>query len=159
LSSGLNAPSSKHGVDIKRAFSPAEYLTKFGYDTKWGTASELLKANSKIGSNSLTSFDFLRSDRHDLTKPLFIEFARCFFGKRQLVYSKGLKNLLAIADVQDSDIASGDLQPSTLCMSLDSAQWSKIVRSESTHCSRATVLKLSETGGQLAVIRYLESLD
>jgi hypothetical protein len=156
-SSGLRQPTYKHGVDVKRAYSPAEYVTKYGRATSWGTSSEITKAHIKTGFHSLTPFDFLRSDRPDLTAPLFAEYAHAFHGRRQLYYSSGLKSLLCVDTHTDEQISQG-VETSSKVMALTPDHWRTVIKHDKSHNTRALVLKLAQTGGSLAVIRFLQSL-
>lgn len=65
------------------------------------------KGHVKKGrENSLTPFDLLRQseDNPEYAK-LFRQYADAFKGKRQLVWSKGLKDMLGIEEVSDEQLA------------------------------------------------------
>lgn len=104
--SGLNSPSMQHGLDIRNGFYADQYVSK------WGLEDELTKGHIKKGKNGgLTPFDLLNLSIDDFEvfgkKPskLFQEFAISVKGSRQLVWSRGLKNLLQIADKTDQELA------------------------------------------------------
>ena len=103
---GLSAPSMKHGLDLRDGEYASEYVSK------WGIEHELTKGHIKKGKhNSLTPFDLLQLSIDDLDvfqkKPskLFQEFAISVKGARQLVWSRGLKQLLEIEDKTDEELA------------------------------------------------------
>ena len=77
------------------------------YVSKWGLEEEITKGHIKKGrDNSLTPFDILRLSENDAEySKLFREYADAFKGKRQLVWSKGLKDLLGIVEVTDEQLA------------------------------------------------------
>jgi hypothetical protein len=106
IRSGLNSPSMQHGLDIRNGFYADQYVSK------WGLEDELTKGHIKKGKNGgLTPFDLLNLSIDDFDvfgkKPskLFQEFAISVKGSRQLVWSRGLKNLLQIADKTDQELA------------------------------------------------------
>lgn len=99
---GLPDPSFQHGVDVKHAYSAAEYMAKFQKKTDWGTGAELTKSHSKRGSQGrYTPFDLLAIGRADL----FQEFAKAFYGQRQLYWSTGLKKRLEVHVATDAQAA------------------------------------------------------
>ena len=93
---GLKAPDLIHGVDVQNGTYAAKYVTK------WGLEHEVTKGHLKKGLNgSLTPFDLLRgASTNNHYKTLFKQFADVFKGKQQLVWSKGLKDLLGIKKSQ-----------------------------------------------------------
>lgn len=104
--SGLNSPSMQHGLDLRNGFYADQYVSK------WGLEDELTKGHIKKGKNGgLTPFDLLNLSIDDFEvfgkKPskLFQEFAISVKGSRQLVWSRGLKNLLQISDKTDQELA------------------------------------------------------
>ena len=68
---GLALPNRKYGVDIVRAYSPAEYLQKIGREQKWGAGAELTRSHVKRSRNrkGMTPFDLLRiaADKQDFS--------------------------------------------------------------------------------------------
>lgn len=97
---GLKLPTLEHGVDLQDGSYADQYVTK------WGLESEVTKGHLKKGrEDSLTPFDLLRQSI-ELPKYgfLFREFADAFKGKKQLFWSKGLKELLGIESKTDEEI-------------------------------------------------------
>ena len=99
----LPIPSFEHGLDWKKG-NYSEYVTK------WGMESEITKGHVKQGRlGSLTAWDMLRASMFQLDPKaekmgkLFQEFAISFKKQRQLVWSRGLKDLFNIEQVDDSD--------------------------------------------------------
>jgi hypothetical protein len=106
VKSGLDAPSMKHGLDLRNGFYADQYVSK------WGLEDELTKGHVKKGRNGgYTPFDLLNLSIEDNEvfdkKPskLFQEFAISVKGSRQLVWSRGLKKLLGIDDKTDQELA------------------------------------------------------
>jgi hypothetical protein len=90
---GLPAPSLAHGLTVQDG-SFAD-----GYVSKWGLESEMTKGHSKVAKQGgLTPFALLQSVLD--SGELFKEYAHSFKGKRQLVWSKHLRDLL-LPDAQE----------------------------------------------------------
>lgn len=163
---GLGAPNRKRGVNIIECQSAADYMAKFGREQKWGIASELSKAHIKTGkAKSMTPFDLLRSyeagNKHH--GALFVQFANAFFGKRQIVWSPGLKAIFGVAQLEDQELAEETLAPdSGKVTSLSAFEWRVVLHQPRD--VRAVLLQIAEggeasgDGAHDAVRRYIESL-
>ena len=153
---GLPAPSLAYGVDLKRAFSPAEYLAKFGHDTKWGSARELTKAHSKRGGQDrYTPFDLLRGLLPESqAQSLFVGYAKAFYGARQITWSRGLKKRMALSEVSDSEIVEGGAEAHHLVTVIGVDAWRAVVKAK----ARAKLLDAAESGGATAVRTLLAAL-
>jgi hypothetical protein len=102
----IPAPNEKHGLDLRNGDFASKYIGK------WGLEHELTKSHSKKGKKgSLTPFDLLNLSIQDEpingVKPsyLFKKYYEAFKGKRQLFWSKGLKDYFKINEVSDEEIA------------------------------------------------------
>ena len=153
---GLPAPSRTHGAHLERAFSPAEYLAKFGHDTKWGSARELTKAHSKRGGQDrYTPFDLLRGILPESqARSLFVGYAKAFYGARQITWSRGLKKRMALSEVSDSEIVEGGDEAHRLVTLIGVDEWRAVVKAK----ARAKLLDAAETGGAPAVQALLAAL-
>lgn len=105
---GLGMPSEKHGLDFRKG-DYSRYITKWG---QWGADSELTKSHIKKGSRgNLTAWDILKlsamgnQEQQEYFGKLFQEFALSFKGRRQLVWSRGLKAMFGIGEVSDEQLA------------------------------------------------------
>lgn len=136
IKSGLKAPDLIHGVDVRNGTYAAKYVSK------WGLEEEVTKGHLKKGLNgSLTPFDLLRGcSTNNHYKALFKEFADVFKGKQQLVWSKGLKELLGIKKVTDEEIIEETEKTSIEVRELPLKIWDLILKYE----KRAYVLQLVE---------------
>lgn len=158
---GLGVPSRARGVDVKQSFSPSDYLAKFGLEQKWGAGAELVKSHVKSGrAASLTMFDFLRiaqTTKDDVQKEkyikLFQEFAYCFYGKRQLYWTNGLKKQFDIVEVTDDEIINESLDDAEIVAVISKNDW-YFLRSLSFD-TRASLLRYAELGGGTAVFDYI----
>lgn len=99
--SGMKIPSLDNGVLVHDAAYADRYVTK------WGLEEEITKGHVKKGrEGSLTPFDILRQSEDDpYYGKLFRQYADAFKGKRQLVWSKGLKEMLGIVEISDEELA------------------------------------------------------
>jgi hypothetical protein len=103
--SGLPLPSMEHGLDLQDGTFTANYISK------WGLEYEMTKGHIKKGrKESYTPFDLLQKSIDDsliysrTSSSLFQEFAIAFKGARQLSWSRGLKKLFGLNDVDDQQI-------------------------------------------------------
>ena len=136
IKAGLKAPDLIHGVDVRDGTYAAKYISK------WGLEEEVTKGHLKKGLNgSLTPFDLLRGcSTNNHYKALFKEFADVFKGKQQLVWSKGLKELLGIKQVSDEELIEETEKASIEIRELGDLIWELILKYE----KRAHVLHLVE---------------
>ena len=136
IKAGLKAPDLIHGVDVRNGTYAAKYVSK------WGLEEEVTKGHLKKGLNgSLTPFDLLRgASTNNHYKTLFKQFADVFKGKQQLVWSKGLKELLGIKKVTDEELVDDTDKTSVEVRDLAVQIWEIILKYE----KRAYVLELVE---------------
>ena len=73
--------------------------------------------------------DVLEND-DDYSKALFREYAAAFKGKRQLHWSRGLKDYFAVVDKTDEELAKEKVEQADLLGLLTSDQWREIIRRE-----------------------------
>jgi hypothetical protein len=132
LTAGLEAPSELHGVDLQDGQAAANYVAKFG--DPWGVEHEMTKGHIKKGRDGhLSPFQFLEKfrDGDERFRAKFLEYDKAFRGRKQLVWSKGLRNLLSIeAEKSDEEIVAGDDPESVLFAHITRAQWAVILRKE-----------------------------
>lgn len=121
---GLEIPNlhnmKKYSVDVTRAKTPADYITKFGSDDYhkykeilsggWGAAQEISKAHVKKSSKGKTPFDLLRDiatgGEYQQNAKKFYEFTKYFKGKRLIFFSKGFRRKLNLGiEMTDQEIA------------------------------------------------------
>ena len=97
------------GLDGSGAAFQVQGATAAGnYVGKWGAAEELALSGKKSGRAGRSPFQLLAdyADQNDARAgALFAEFAGVFKGRRQLVWSPGLKKLAGIDEVSDEQAA------------------------------------------------------
>ena len=149
---------NRHALMVGDASEVEEYLTKMA-DTGyyWGPEEELVKAHSKRGRQGrFTPFDFLRDYIDTDSKrslALFREFAQVFHGRRQLYWSKGLKQeLLGTDGLTDEQIAESVGEQDDLLAGIDIPTWRYIRRRN----LQRTVLEVADQHGRDGLNRLLE---
>ena len=161
---GLPLPNRKAGVNVVLAESAAEYIAKFGREPRWGVGSEMAKQHTKQGRvSSMTPFDLLRkyhegSDdgSHKRFGALFVLFAKAFFGKRQIVWSRGLKEAFGIVQASDEEIAVEEADDAVELVRISADQWRCVLHQKAD--VRQIILERAEAGGYQAVTAYLDLL-
>lgn len=127
----LPIPSFKHGLDWRKG-NYAEYVSK------WGIESEITKGHIKRGrKDSLTAWDLLKisafgtsdEEREKMGK-LFQQFALSFKKRKQLVWSRGLKDLYGVSKKSDEMIVEETEKQSVDVMDLSDLIWSLLLRYE-----------------------------
>lgn len=151
-SAGLDLPN-QHGVDVRDGTYAEQYVNK------WGIEEEMTKSHVKQGrEGGRTPWDFLRDylafgDCDDAE--LFREFAKAFKGKRQLTWSRGLRDLLHLGvELSDEELAAKEEEEAQLLGSLSLVQWRFILAKD----VRGQVLEEARTKGWPGVVSYLNHL-
>lgn len=159
-----------YAFDIQNGDYAAEYVAKFGHepstksktltDSHWGASHELTKGHAKVGRRlgGRTPFTLLSdySEGDAASGELFIEYARHFKGKRQLFWSRNLRQALALPEEEktDEEIAAEETPEREFVTMLDHEQW-RLVLSRN---ARFEVLKVAEKEGAVGVERLLKEL-
>lgn len=140
----------------------AEYIAKYGRLPKvtgWTLEHELTKAPVKRGRpDRRTPYqllaDSLVGDKR--ASALFVEYAKNFKGKKQLVWSKGLRARLGLdeQELTDEQLALAEREPSVILLFLTLEQWEIIVGND----SRAELLEEAAHGDRERVVIWLAEL-
>ncbi len=150
----LGRPSLQHGLKLDNGSKASKYVTK------WGLEDEMTKAHLKKGrAGGETPFDFLRAVAEDSSDKqaaaLFREYAHAFKGKRQLVWSKGLKQALAVENVSDEELAERTEEEAQLLGHLTLEQWRDVLKVE----ARGLVLEIAAKRSWYEVTRFLDVIE
>lgn len=110
-----------------------EYIAKYGHEPTrelWNLESEVSKANVKKGrGHHYTPFELLRmyGDGWKPAGELFKEFAKTFHGKKQMIWTRGLKKLLGVDDVTDKEILDAENEnPYEVLAILTGHEWRRV---------------------------------
>jgi len=154
--------SWERGLDVRTADSEiASYIAKWGHEPKelsWGAEHEIAKApNKKAHRDGLTPFQLLEavSGGDARARVLFQEYARCMEGKRQLVWSPGLRALLEMPDeLPDEQLPLFDTsEENYTILELSKEEWRRCAIYE----LQAVLLKLAGEGDTAMLRVVLES--
>jgi hypothetical protein len=155
LCAGLGEPSKLRGVTVQGGDYAAHYAGK------WGLEQEMVKSHVKKGRGErFTPWDFLRlyrdgdTDGQAVASQKFEEYAAAFKGRKQLVFSRGLKALYRIEDSSDQEIAEKLEDTARLLGVLTLAQWRRVLK----YGDRGLLLKRAMLEGWPGVVGYLEQL-
>lgn len=151
-------PSMEHGLDIKAVTTKemmeniADYIAKHGCmpaptdgDDMGRINHEMTKWHTKTGySDSYTPWDLLTmanpDDPNCNYSRLFKEYANAYRGKRQLVWSRGLKARYGVGEKTDDEIAQETSENATVTHEIAVDLWRLVVARK----ERAKVLNLAE---------------
>lgn len=152
IKAGLEKPN-EHGLQIQDAAKVSSYITK------WGADLELTKQICKTGRNgSRSPFDLLRDygKNSDIAAGgLFKEYVKAFKGKRQLVFSKGLRADLGLAQEKtDSELAAEIEKTAEILGCLTRNQWKLVL----WHDARMELLEMAEDLGWFGVEQTIDAL-
>jgi len=148
----LPIPSQEHGVRLDDGAQAANYVSK----GLWGLDREMTKGHLKKAKHGRSPFDLLRSYLYDQDRQagaLFCDYARSFKGKRQLVWSKGLKALFEIEEQTDEESAAKLEDDAYLLGKIQADDW-VLIRKFNV---RGEVLELARHGWE-PIERFLCSL-
>lgn len=121
-----------HGFDLKAGFDAVgDYIAKFGREPKntgWTMEHEIAKSNVKQAApGGRTPFGLLDDySQGDMDAgALFVEYAKAFKGRKQLHWSRGLRELLGLNEIESTDEELAELpQDDGLPVAtLDAATW------------------------------------
>lgn len=104
---GVGLEGTGRGWDVRDASEAGAYIAK------WGAAEELTLGRHKKGRSGRTPAQLLAASCDDADRRaghLWAEYAGEFHGKRQLVWSPGLKELVGLDEVKDEDAAKDEAQ-------------------------------------------------
>ena len=154
---GLEA-THERGLDVTMANADVHgYLTKVGVPS-WSASEELALSHYKRGRERLTPFDLVRSFRDTgdvLLRRLWREYLEAFKGRRQLYWSRGLRNRLGlVADVGDEGLANEVEDTAEIVYAFTGYEWRSVVKNN----MQLALLERFQEGGIEAFIGLLYDL-
>jgi hypothetical protein len=152
VDAGLECPNLTNGVDVRAGDFAADYVSK------WGMDYEIAKAHIKKGKKGTSKSPFqllVDYEQGDMQAgALFREYAEAFKGKRQLVWSKGLKKLFGIEQKSDKEVLDEQKEKAISKITIHRADWSAVVR----HNAQAYVLILAGLRSKREVYQFINQL-
>jgi Replication protein. len=158
--------SWEHGVHVRAGNRyAAEYISKFGREPKvnngavsgrWTAVHELTKSVVKVARHDgRTPWQLL--DDYANGDPeagrLFQEYAAVFKGRRQLEWSRGLKDLLRIGEASDEELAESPDSDSELLTTISRNEWYRLKQLGREF--RAELLEVAAAGDVDALMEWL----
>lgn len=128
---------------VQNASAAGDYVAKFG------AAEEMaLQGNKKGRKESRTPWQLLEDARAGDKQAMaqWVEFALVYRGRRQLVWSDGLKARFGIGEVSDDDAAAEDAAPDDVLVVRD---WASQTEWRKVRSRRCAILYAIESGGSL----------
>lgn len=134
----------------------SDYLAKQDDSRHWGVDREIAKGSTKAGRlKGLHPFGLLKQSETDLRSgQLFVAYAVAMRGKRQIHWSRGLKQAVGIGDVTDEALAEEEREESDLLGRLEDEDW-QTVREAGHH---GQLLTAAESGGWPAIRALIDRL-
>lgn len=154
------------GVDVRRALSAEEYLTKFAHERQWAPEREMASQHSKQGRGGRTAFqllaDYAQGDRE--AGALFRTFAGATLGRHQLQWSRGLLERLRALGydellASDEELAAGRDEGASLLGELGDSEWTALVDASRFGIeAHGTTLAIAKRSGFQAAVEFLRGL-
>jgi hypothetical protein len=129
LAAGLPRPNH-HGLTLQDGGEASRYVT-----SKWGVDHEMTKGHLKQGKKAghVSPFGLLglHVEGDKKAAHLFRQYAEAFKGKRQLVWSEGLRDLLGLGVEQtDEELAASQEEKADIFARLPLNVWQVILKKE-----------------------------
>jgi hypothetical protein len=151
-SAGLGAPSQDHGIIVQDGTYASEYASK------WGLEDEVTSAHIKKGRHGHRNPWQLASEAGDgdmKSGKLFQVYGKEFKGRRQIVWSPGLRDHLGLGAEKKDEILAAEVDPEAVLLgSLTLPQWRVIVKAH----KRGEVLEAAKSQGWAGVINLVQEL-
>ncbi len=153
--------SPRWGLDVTAASADvAAYVAKWGKEPQWTAAHELAKAGSKRGrsgsSSMLQLLEWYVVMGDVQAGRRWREYALAFKGKKQLVYSKGLRVLLGLIaeEKTDQEVVEEAVEDAVVLAQLDLVAWRVVLGND----ARAELLTVASSGDPVLVCAFLMGL-
>ena len=161
---GLKLSDSDRDVWGYLAKAERELALAAGEDTSrsrrgWGAAEELVWSHVKRGREGrLSAWDLLRglvATGWSEFAERFVEFVSAFHGKRQLYWSRGLREVLGLGrEATDQELAEAEGEAEETLWTFSEVEWKRLRREGLL----LVLLDVAEEGGQEAVAEFMGAL-
>lgn len=152
--------SAVYGVHVQTENVINTYLAKIGDEKQtWSLAAEIAKSPVKTGRDEdhFHPFELLDmySAKNIFAGRMFIEYAVAMKSKKQLFYSKGLRDILGLdVELSDQEIAEQQEQDAVLLALVKPEHWKIILK----HEKRGQLLEVASTGNYSLFVAYMRAL-
>ncbi len=129
-----------HGLDVMRNCHSKNYLTKMGLKG-WGVENEVRGGSGKDPMGGKSPFELLKAENWDAWQ----EYVRATRGRKQLVWSKGLKKWAKVEEKTDEEVAAEEVAEQVQRIAVvPEVTWWQLVR----RGLRLELLESLENGGR-----------
>ena len=147
------------GLDVRYTTAEiAAYVAKWGKEQTWTVAHELTKQAAKdaAGASMPQLLEAFTVAGDTAAGAIWRSFALAFKGKKQLVYSRGLRGRLGLLeqDKDDLEVATEEVEDAEVLAVLSLFQWRVILAND----ARAELLDVASTGDPRAVLDFVYGL-
>jgi len=140
----------RYSVDVRAGDEgTADYLAKMDDQTKWGLSHEVTKSSSKQGRRA-GSHPF-KLATNPATHGLFLEYVQAMKGSRQLIWSRGLKAAVGVAEKSDEEIAQEEAAKAADQIPVSDRAWRVVLAND----ARWELTREAKLGGAPAVADFL----
>jgi hypothetical protein len=150
--SGLSM-DRRHGLTVQSTWGAVG-----DYVAKWGIAAELTKPKMGRGAH-LSPFQLLglAADTGEAAAvSLFREYAEVFKRSKQLLWSRGLRDMLGVgAEKSDAEVAEEETTPAVLLANLDLDHWRAVIHFDRAEHTRAHLLAFAGSGDLIGLLDYV----
>lgn len=136
---GLPRPSDEHGVDVRGGYEAAAYVSKWGLEHEM-TKGHLKASRSAKGASPWALLAEYQETRSKRSAALWMAYAGAFKGRRQLCWSKGLRDLLAVVEMDDAEIVAKEDTTAVVLAELTDDQWRDVLTTQ----NEASLLQVAE---------------
>jgi hypothetical protein len=163
----------RYGIDVRDGKYAAEYVAKYGRDSRWGASAELTKPHSKVGTRTgiraaswaddlhFTPFQILEWAAGGDGSALYLyrEFVAVFTGKRMLTWSRGLRDVLLPGDELTDEQAADSAPPEEMLVgTIDAGQLSTLYKHGQVGAFLAFVAEYFHMPEQRAIDEWIQRL-
>lgn len=139
---GAGLSGTGNGFDLRNASGTKSYIAK------WGAAEEVTMNRHKKGRRSGRTPAQLLADSCDkgdkAAGALWVRFTEVFKGRRQLVWSRGLKAMAGIDEVEDEEAAQIEVEEPEIVAQISRGDWSG--SAVAARRRRGAILDAAESG-------------
>lgn len=152
LSAGMMAPSSERGIVVQDGTYASEYASK------WGLEDEVTSAHIKKGREGHRNPWQMASDAGEgdaKSGKLFQVYGKEFKGRRQVIWSPGLRERLDLGQEQTDEQLAAEVDPDSILLGrLTMSQWRAVMKAD----KRGEVLETARAKGWPGVVELVAQL-
>lgn len=165
----IEGASGINNIALKLSVSDeflADYIAKFGREPSinrnWDMVKEVSKAPSKKSKSNehCTPLELLIAygNKSGIAAKLWVEYVTAFKGKKQLVWSVGLKDYFGIGEISEDEIALDNSTPYDVLAVINPVIWGFLMKEDKDGLVRSEILKIAQNEGLEAMLDYVNDV-